>query len=426
MHPAAQTVIAEWLEETVLPDLVERDVTHPALESLNQILAVVGPRRAGKTFYFFQQIHRLLGAGKSKQDILMVDFEDYRLAGLRTDPMGELLEAFHALTGHLPEYLFLDEIQQLPDWSRVLRTLHNQRKFKIVISGSNSQLLARELATELRGRCLETRLLPFSFAEFLRLKGREVTPAQWHTAARGSIQTSFLDYLHHGGFPDVAMADTPMHRRQLLQGYFETIYYKDILERHEIRAKGTLEAMMRHLLDQAGDLFSISAFSRTLEARGLHASKRTLANYLGYLEGAFFVIPSEKFAYSQRKRTANPVKCYLFDTGLRQLGIPFSENRGKLLENLVAIELRRRQKEFFYFREKVDCDFVIAESGRPTACIQVCWELNDSNRQREVSGLRAAAEALGTRDNVILTQGQAGEDSGVTLKPIVPWLLGWG
>ena len=426
MHPAAQTVIAEWLEETVLPDLVERDVTHPPLDSLNQILAVVGPRRAGKTFYFFQQIRCLLAAGKRKQDILMVDFEDYRLAGLRTDPMGELLEAFHALTGHLPEYLFLDEIQQLPDWSRVVRTLHNQRKFKIVISGSNSQLLARELATELRGRCLETRLLPFSFAEYLRLKGQEFTPAQWHTAARGSIQSAFQDYLHHGGFPDVAMADSPMHRRQLLQGYFETIYYKDILERHEIRAKGTLEAMMRHLIDQAGDLFSISAFSRTLEARGLPASKRTLANYLGYLEGAFFVIPSEKFAYSQRKRTANPVKCYLFDTGFRQLGIPFSENRGKLLENLVAIELRRRQKEFFYFRDKVECDFVITESDRPTACIQVCWELNDSNRQREVNGLRAAAEALGTRDNMILTLGQAGEEGGVTLLPITSWLLGWG
>ena len=425
MRPAAQTVIAEWLEETELPHLVERAVAHPPLDSLNQILAVVGPRRAGKTFYFFQQIRGLLAAGKRKQDILMVDFEDYRLAGLGTDPMGGLLEAFHALTGHLPEYLFLDEIQQLPDWSRVVRTLHNQRKFKIVISGSNSQLLARELATELRGRCLETRLLPFSFAEFLRLKGQEFTPAQWHTAARGSIQAAFQDYLHHGGFPDVAMADSPMHRRQLLQGYFETIYYKDILERHEIRAKGTLEALMRHLIDQAGELFSISAFSRTLEARGLRASKRTLANYLGYLEGAFFVICSEKFAYSQRKRTANPVKCYLFDTGFRQLGIPFTENRGKLLENLVAIELRRRQREFFYFRDKAECDFVITDSGRPAACIQVCWELNDSNRQREVNGLRAAAEALGTRNNLILTAGQSGEEGGVKLQPIVPWLLGW-
>jgi hypothetical protein len=117
---------------------------------------------------------------------------------------------------------------------------------------------------------------------------------------------------------------------------------------------------MRHAVDQAGDLFSISAFTATLKTRGIEASKRTIANYLGYLEDAFFVILSEKFARSQRQRTANPVKCYLFDTGFKQLAVNFSENRGKLLENLVAIELRRRGHEFFYFRDGGECDFIIA------------------------------------------------------------------
>lgn len=425
MQIPAQTVVAEWLEETVLPELVERDVGHPAFDSLGQILAVVGPRRAGKTFYFYQLIRQLLAAGHRRSDILMVDFEDYRLAGLSEDPMGKLLEAFHRLTGHLPTHLFLDEIQQLPDWSRVVRTLHNRRKFKIAISGSNSQLLSKEVATELRGRCLEARLLPFSFPEFLRLRNLRFSPAQFQTAAKGSILGAFQDYLNHGGFPDVALADSQVHRRQLLQGYFETIYYKDIMERYEIRAKAMLEALMRHLLDQAGDLFSISAFGRTLEARGLQASKRTIANYLGYLEDAFFVIPSEKFAFSQRKRTANPVKCYLFDTGFRQLGIPFSENRGKLLENLVAIELRRRGHEFFYFRDKTECDFVLTNSGQPVSCIQVCWELNESTRPREMAGLQTAAKALGTKLNFILTMDQSGEDKGFPIVPVAPWLLGW-
>lgn len=425
MSDIATAVVADWLEESALPDLVDRDVLHPPFDEFSQILAVVGPRRAGKTFYFYQLIRDLIRGGAKKSDVLFVDFEDYRLAEIREDAMGKLLEAFHQLTGHLPKYVFLDEIQQLPDWSRVVRTLHNRRNMRVAISGSNSHLLGREVATELRGRCLECRILPFSFSEILRLKALNFTPAQMHTAARGSMLKAFQDFLFHGGFPDVAVSDSPIHRRQLLQGYFETIYYKDIIDRHEIRAKETLEVLMRHAVDQAGDLFSISAFSQTLKTRGLDASKRTLSNYLGYLEDAFFVIASEKFAFSQRQRTANPVKCYLFDTGFKQLGISFSENRGKLLENLVAIELRRRGNEFFYYRDRVECDFVVTDSGRPVSCIQVCWELNEKNLRRELTGVQAAAKTLGTKNNFVLTYDQAGEESGFQLIPVWQWLLGW-
>jgi predicted AAA+ superfamily ATPase len=425
MSEIANAVVAEWLEGTDLPDLIEREVPHPPFDQISQVLAVVGPRRAGKTFYFFQLIEKLMQAGRPKSDILFVDFEDYRLAEIHEDPMGRLLEAFHRLTGHLPKYVFLDEVQQLPGWSRVVRTLHNRRNLRVAISGSNSHLLGREVATELRGRCLECRILPFSFPEFLRLRKMNFTRTQAHTAARGSLLAAFGDYLHHGGFPDVTTAGSPRHRRSLLQGYFETIYYKDILERHDIRAKETLAAMMRHAVDQAGELFSISAFGKTLKARGLDASKRTLANYLGYLEDAFFVIAAEKFAFSQRQRTANPVKCFLWDTGFKQLAAPSADDRGKLLENVVAIELRRRGREFFYYRDRVECDFVVVEAGRPVSSIQVCWDLNDKNRGREIAGLRAAREHLGTKDDYILTHDQSGEEAGIPLIPVWQWLLGW-
>ena len=425
MSEIANAVVAEWLEETDLPDLIERDVPHPPLGKIPQVLAVVGPRRAGKTFYFFQLIKQLIREGTPKSDILFVDFEDYRLAEIREDPMARLLEAFHRMTGHLPRYIFLDEIQQLPGWSRVVRTLHNRRGLRVAISGSNSHLLGREVATELRGRCLECRMLPFSFPEILRLRDMQFSRRQAHTAARGSLLAAFGDFLRHGGFPDVARAVDARHRRGLLQGYFETIYYKDILERHDIRAKETLAAMMRHAVDQAGELFSLTAFAKTLKARGLDASKRTLSHYLGYLEDAFFVIAVEKFAFSQRQRTANPVKCYLLDTGFRQLGVPFSDDRGKLLENLVAIELRRRGADFFYFRDRVECDFVVVDAGRPVSGIQVCWEMNDKNRAREIAGLRAARDHLGTKAGWVLTHNQAGEEDGFSLVPVWQWLLGW-
>ncbi len=423
MSEAAKSIVSEWLEEFALPDLVEREAAHPALEGLKDILAIVGPRRAGKTFYFFQMIRGLLVSGVKKEEILFVDFEDYRLPELGHDPVDALLTAHYQLAGRAPRFLFFDEVQQLSGWSRVIRTLHNRRSFRIVISGSNSKLLSREVATELRGRCVELAMFPYSFHEYLGLRGIAVSPAILHGTARGKILGAFDDYLRGGGFPDVASSPSALRKRQLLQSYFQTTYYRDILERYDVRAKETLESLMRHAVDQAGDLFSISAFTATLKTRGIEASKRTIANYLGYLEEAFFVILSEKFARSQRQRTANPVKCYLFDTGFKQLAVNFSENRGKLLENLVAIELRRRGHEFFYFRDNGECDFVIADGGRPKSAIQVCWEFHEGNRKRELDGIRQASKSLGIKDRFFLTYNSPDPVGDIPSIPVWRWLL---
>lgn len=423
MSEAAKSIVLEWLEEFELPDLVEREAAHPPLEGLKDILAIVGPRRAGKTFYFFQLIRELVASGVKREDILFVDFEDYRLPDLGRDPVDALLTAHYQLAGRAPRFLFFDEVQQLPGWSRIMRTLHNRRSFRIVISGSNSKLLSREVATELRGRCIELAMFPFSFREYLRLRRIAVSPGILHGTARGKILGAFDDYLRGGGFPDVASGSSLLRKRQLLQSYFQTTYYRDILERYDVRAKETLESLMRHAVDQAGDLFSISAFTATLKTRGIEASKRTIANYLGYLEDAFFVILSEKFARSQRQRTANPVKCYLFDTGFKQLAVNFSENRGKLLENLVAIELRRRGHEFFYFRDGGECDFVLAGGGRPRTAIQVCWEFHEGNRKRELEGIRKASKTLGIKDRFFLTYNHPDPVGDIPSIPVWRWLL---
>lgn len=426
MSEAAKAIVGEWLEQFSLPELVIRDAAHPDLSKLSEIVAVVGPRRSGKTFFFFQLIRELTEKHRVPRNrILFVDFEDYRMAYLGEDPAGELLSAFEQLTGHAPEYLFLDEVQQMPNWSRVVRTLHNRRAFKILISGSNSKLLSREVSTELRGRCLEVAMFPFSFSEFLRFRRIEVNPSMMHTSAKGRILAAFEDYLSRGGFPGVAACDSAMERRRMLQGYYQTTYYKDILERYDIRAKETLSSMMRNAVDQAGEMFSISAFTKTLTQRGIECSKRTVANYLKYLEEAFFVILTEKFAYSQRLRTANQVKCYLFDTGFKQLAVNFSSNKGKLLENLVAIELKRRGKEFFYFRGRGECDFIVMDGERPESAIQVCWEIHERNSQRETRGLLEALKELNLSEGLILSHEGGKEVDGIPQAAVWRWLLGF-
>ncbi|MFH0881089.1 MAG: AAA family ATPase, partial [Lentisphaerota bacterium] len=202
-------IIAEWLEETTLPTLVQRDISPVDLTRLNEILAIVGPRRAGKTYFMYQLIEGLLQKKIcSKDDVLFIDFEDYRLADFTTADVDSLLVAFNQLTGKNPSYIFFDEIQHLPNWSRVLRTLHNQRRYRIVVSGSNSELLSKEVSTELRGRYRDMLILPFSFREMLRLRKVEFTERTFLTSSRGRILKVFDNYMEQGGFPEVLKKDS--------------------------------------------------------------------------------------------------------------------------------------------------------------------------------------------------------------------------
>lgn len=422
-----KNIIAEWLEERRLPDLTDRDTPPVQVPRLKEVLAVVGPRRAGKTFFLYQLIRRLEASGATREDILFIDFEDYRLADFTTYDIDRLLAAFHQVAGRPPSYLFFDEVQHLPRWSRVLRTLHNQGRYRIVVSGSNSDLLPRQVAAELRGRYRSILMLPFSFPEFLRIRKLTPTDRTLRTPARGKVIGLFDEFLRHGGFPEVIQRETKKEKRELLQNYYHAMFYRDIIERYRIRSPGILESMMAYCLDTQSELFSISRFTGHLHRNSLPASKKTVSNYLQYLRDAFFLILHEKFSFSPRKRIMNPKKVYLLDQGFAALGVPFSENRGKVLENVVAVELHRRGIEAFYFLKRRECDFILKRGTRPAEAIQVCWELKDSNRDRELQGLREAAESLNLKKAAILTYNQEDRAAAgklpVSITPVWKWLL---
>ncbi len=422
-------IIAEWLEEKVFPPLEKRDAPDLVLERASEIIAVAGPRRAGKTFYMYQLIHDLMGQGNwSREDILFVDFEDYRLTDFTAADTDALLAAFHQVTGKAPTFLFFDEIQRLPGWSRVLRTLHNQNRYRIVVTGSNASLLEREIATELRGRCRNILILPFSFPEFLRFHGIPHDERTLLTPARGRVLKAFEQYLKEGGFPEVVKKKTVMEKRELLQTYYRTIFYRDILERYNVKAKTVLEAVMRFSLNTFSDLFSISMFEKELKRHHLPGSKQTISNYLRYLQEAFFVIAHEKFSYSPRQRIMNPKKIYLLDMGFALLSTDFSENRGKLLENAVAIEMFRRRAECFYYKGRLECDFIVKGGTKPEAAVQVCWELTPKNETRELRGLREAMKTFAIEEGFILTYDEEREltfeGSRIQIMPVWKWLRG--
>ncbi len=243
-------IVAEWLADKVFPPLVQRDAPDLVLERATEIIAVAGPRRAGKTYYMYQLIQNILAQGNGRrEDILFVDFEDYRLTDFTAADTDTLLTAFQQVTGKAPTYLFFDEIQQLPGWSRVLRTLHNQNRYHIVVTGSNAGLLEWEIASELRGRCRNILMMPFSFPEFLRFHGIPDDERTLLTPARGRVLKAFEQYLIEGGFPEVVKKETVPEKRELLQTYYRTIFYRDILERYNVKAKTLLESVMRYSLN---------------------------------------------------------------------------------------------------------------------------------------------------------------------------------
>ncbi len=425
---AIKRVISEWLVSTELPSLTPREIDIPNLNPPRPIIAVVGPRRAGKTYFLYQLIGKLLHTGAARrEDILFVDFEDYRLRDFHPEDMDHLLRAFFQLTGRRPRYLFFDEVHQLPSWSRVIRTLHNTRKYSIIVTGSNASLLGSEIASELRGRYEDILILPFSFREYLAHRQISWTPESLSLPEAGLILRAFDEYLHFGGFPEVTNAQDERAKRKLMQVYYDMTFYRDVVERYSIRAQDLLELLMRNLLEYYASRFSISSFEKKIKAYGRNGSKKSIANYLRYLEEAFFITSCEKFAYSPTKRTMNPKKVYLMDTGFTLLSTAFSENRGRLLENLVATELFRNRIKTMYFKGRGECDFIIKRGVRIEEAWQVCWELNEANEKRELKGLIEAWNHLGIKRGGVFTYNQEGirvvNNYKIQLRPVWKWLL---
>lgn len=401
---SALKIVSEWLFETTLPDLLHRGVPIDDSNPGNgPIIAVVGPRRAGKTYYLFQRIERLIAEKVPKDEILFIDFEDYRLKGFKPDDITVIFEAFQRLTGKQPRHLFFDEIQQVPDWSRLLRTLHNRRTYSITITGSNSSLLTREIATELRGRYRDILLMPFSFKEYLRFKNIDFSAATLNSSRRGTVAGAFHEWLLNGGYPEICALSDKSARRRLLQNYYETVFYRDIIDRYGVKSHDLLDGVMSAVVNGSGELFSVSSYAAQLVRSGNSGSKRSIASYLRYLKEAFFLISSEKFSWSARKRTMNPEKVYLSDTGFSMLSLTGSDNRGKLLETVVAGEFFRRGLKTCYYKGKRECDFIVMNESRPESVWQVCWNLDDKNEKRELDGLFEAVTELKIKEFGIIT-----------------------
>ena len=433
-------VIREKITDAVrspLPELTRRDVRLPGVPG--KVHAVIGMRRAGKTCFLHQCQRDLLMAGAPRESLVYFSFDDERLAGMEVGQMHWILEEYFLLH---PEFrdqrevaFFFDEIQIVPGWESFVRRILDNEKVKIFVSGSSAKLLSREIATNLRGRAMETCVFPFSFREHLRHAGIEPVGevAHFAKAQRSSLGKAFPAWLSAGGFPE-AQGLTQADRVPLLQGYVDTVILRDIVERHLLTNVTALRQLTRHLLGAAACPFSVHRFFNDLKSRSIPVSKDGLHAMLGHLEDAFLVRLLPIHTTSERQRQSNPRNAYLVDSGLiHAFDRSGKSNLGHALETAVLIELQRRKSDCAYVRTPAgfEVDFLATPLTGPPTLIQVCADISDpATRKREFRALENARAAHPHLSALLLTLGSTGihlahaeAPPGVTVRSAWEWML---
>ena len=378
---------------------------------LPHVLIISGLRRSGKST-LLKEIHRYYFDGET---IYYFNFEDERLMDFTASDFNLLYETFVELMGECKTFFF-DEIQNVTGWELFVRRMHD-RGFKFVITGSNSSMLSKELGTRLTGRYIGLELFPFSFNEFLDFHGINV-PDILLVEDRATIKKQFSDYLQHGGIPEYLKYDNEL----ILKTLYDNILYKDIFARYRLNDEKTLKELSFYLFSNYGNEISYNKLRIMLGV-----SINTVKNYIGYLENSYLVFSVPRYDYSVKKQIYSPRKMYAIDTALiNATSFKFSRDYGKLLENLVFIELKRRNKDIYYHREKNECDFIIREYDTITGAIQVTATL-EGTKEREYEGLLEALNTYNLDEGLILTEDEEFEDTykgkKVVVMPVWKWLL---
>ncbi len=384
------------------------------LLKLRHIIAILGTRRSGKTNLMLQLIQKL-----PKNNVCFLKVDDARIKK-DFQTIERLIEEYQMLKEPKGRtYLFMDEIQVLPRWQEYLKTIYDLRDCKIIISGSNSSMLKQDAVSKLTGRIIPTTTYPFSLREYLRLKGISVTGKVSMLTKKLAIKKQFYEYLKEGGFPEAVLQEDKFLKTAILEEYLSSIVLKDVLLHHNLSNSRKLLEISQYIISNSAKAFN---FKRLAEM--FRVSKDTIAAYIEYFEEAYLLFKVHIFDYSLKKQLVNPKKIYSIDTGLaNSVSFRFSEDKGRLLENAVFIELKRRGKEVYYHKDKKECDFITTEKGKPTEAIQVTWELNQENQKRETEGLKEAMQKHNIKKGTIITNDQEQTTNNIKITPAWKWML---
>jgi predicted AAA+ superfamily ATPase len=385
-----------------LPPFIPRHLDVPL--HTGKIITIVGVRRSGKTFYLFQLMKRLLDESCEKQHLVYINFEDERL-DLKKDELDLILQAYRELYPEVPLekiHFFFDEFQNIEGWDRFVRRIHDTVSKNIYITGSNSKLLSKEISTTLRGRALPYEMFPLNFKEYLEFKRID---AQDHSSTgRAAIRNGFLRFLKHGGFPELVGIDENLYDK-ILQEYYNTMIFKDLVERYDFKQVHVLKFFLKRLFASITKDISVNKIYNELKSQGIKTGKNLLYEFLEAVENIYLMTILQKYSTSILKQELSEKKVYCIDNGLiNAVTFRFSKDTGKLLENLIGIELLKNGKKLFFYREKQECDFITAEKDKICSAIQVSSTILDPDtRLQEIKGLVTACKRFNLPQGIIIT-----------------------
>ena len=384
-----------------------------------RIKVVIGPRRSGKSVFALQMLK-----ATGNINFAYVNFDDERLASpLDLDNM---LAAMIQIYGDT-KTVFLDEIQNANGWELFVNRLQ-RRGYNVVLTGSNAHLLSQELSTHLTGRYHEVRILPFSFPEYLDVLDFKIDERLQARERQGQLLKHLDDYLLSGGYPDIIVAGDPPD--DYLKTLFESILFKDVVKRHNVRDATKLYDVAQWLIGNAAREYTCTSLNNALGFRSVH----TVDLYISYLIEAFLFMSVRRYSPKAKLRMTAPRKIYGYDTGMIH-AVRFRTGRdtGRMLENLVAVELYRRGIDCYTYKTTAgkEVDFLLRELGKDDQLVQVCYDLSDARtRQREIHALHTAGKELKHSQGTILTWDEEGQEMidnfMVRLQPVWKWLLDSG
>jgi hypothetical protein len=424
--------IKEW-QDTKLEGIKRRIFNIDLFTKIDHIVDIVGVRRAGKTYLIYLVIKEL-EKKYSKDRIIYVNFENKILYPLNVKLLDELLNyLFEKGVGRA--FLFLDEIQNINGWEKWARSIYDsyKGKIKIVVSGSSSKIIRKDIATLLTGRHISIKVFPLSFSEFLEFKEITFGKDDIYSVQKQAVIKSLLkEYIEFGAFPEIILSDSPYIKTELLRAYYDDILYKDIVDKYGIKEKTVLENFVKFLFMNISGYFSYKRGKEYLDSLGIPTSTRTLLKYTSILEDVFLFFFVPIFSRKIRDQAKYPKKMYAVDVGLRNVVHPNTEDFGKKAENVVYLKLRRQNAEINYWKSKQheEVDFVVREGLKVRQLIQVCWDISSrETKEREIKALIKAAEEFKLKKGLIITGDYEGIEtcSGVKIEciPLWKWLLKW-
>ena len=414
-------IIDFWRKTSVESDLFWRSIVNDIDCKNKEIIDIVGPRRSGKST-ILKLLVKKLGL---KNNYLFINFEDpYFVTHNQPEIIEELISTYEEYFNKKLEHLFFDEIQNILNWEKIVRKLRDIGRYKIFITGSSSKLLGAELSTLLTGRHLSYSVMPLSFIEFLSFKKIQVNSKKNLILKEKNILKNFDNYLLIGGFPEIVKTENI----SLLKQYYFDIVQKDIIMRYDVRQKDILEKIGIYLISNTSKIISVESLKTTF-----NLSYEAVSNYLEYFKEASLNFELFQFSYSLKNQFKTSKKNYSVDTGLANVvSFKFSEDKGRILELSVFLELKRRGVEIYYYRtnNNKEVDFFAKQKGAKNKLIQVCWDLTDEKtKKREINSLNKAMEELALDEGLILTYNIEDkvliDKRKITILPTYKWMLNY-